>query len=144
LPKAHVEAPVSGSILLAGILLKIGTYGLYRSLYFINQNDIEVIINILIRIRIFGALYSALICFRQVDLKALIAYSSVCHIGFLLSAIFTLRKIRIFGALSIILGHGFCSRGLFFIVNLFYERVHTRRILLLKNISFFFYINRLF
>ena len=133
LPKAHVEAPVSGSIILVGIILKLGGYGLLR---FINLFiEIGLKINfLLVNISLVGGLIVSFICIRQRDLKSLIAYSSVAHIGIVLSGIIRLNYWGITGALVIILAHGLCSSGLFVLVNFSYERIIRRRIYLNKGL----------
>lgn len=133
LPKAHVEAPISGSIILAGIILKLGGYGIIRLIrIFI---IIGVKINFLIlRLRLIGGFLVSLICIRQRDLKSLIAYSSVSHIGLVLSGILTLSYWGITGSLIMIVAHGLCSSGLFCLANIRYERINRRRIYLNKGI----------
>lgn len=134
LPKAHVEAPISGSIILAAVLLKLGIYGIYRfKMFFINE--LIQIRYIIIVISVLGSMIVGVICLFQTDIKSLIAYSSVCHIGIVLRGIIRINFLRSFGSLLLILGHGLCSSGLFCLGNILYERFFTRRLLLLKGIN---------
>jgi len=133
LPKAHVEAPVAGSIILAGVLLKLGGYGLVRVLpifsYF-NKNLSWV----WIRVSVVGGVIVSIICMRQVDIKALIAYSSVAHIGLVLCGLVVFGWWGLNGAVIVIIGHGLCSSGLFCLANIVYERIRTRRLLISKGL----------
>lgn len=133
LPKAHVEAPLSGSIILAGVILKLGSYGLLRLLLIF----IDFIINFnkfILLIRVIGGVISRLICLNQIDIKKLVAYSSVVHIRILLRGLLTLNNWGISGRILIIIAHGLCSSGLFCLVNINYERINSRRILINKGI----------
>jgi len=130
LPKAHVEAPVFGSIILAGVLLKIGRYGLIRLM------EVFVYLNIkfnylIFRFSIVGRLLVGILCLIQVDIKRLVAYSSVVHINIILCALMTIYKLGILGRYIMIISHGLCSSGIFYIVNLYYTR-RGRRILILN------------
>nr|APX39857.1 NADH dehydrogenase subunit 4 [Longitarsus tabidus] len=131
LPKAHVEAPVAGSMILAGIMLKLGGYGLLRMMsllkLFLNNLNIYIII-----ISLFGGFLISLVCIRQSDMKSLIAYSSVSHMGLVLAGIMTFNFWGINGALGMMLAHGLCSSGLFCLANLSYERVFSRSLYLNK------------
>jgi proton-translocating NADH-quinone oxidoreductase chain M len=128
LPEAHVEAPTVGSVLLAGILLKLGVYGFIRfslplfpvaSLYF------TPIIHTLCAI---GVVYGSLAAVRQTDLKRIIAYSSVAHMNLIVIGIFSFNYLGVEGALLQSISHGFVSAALFFIVGMVYARYHTRSI----------------
>lgn len=134
LPKAHVEAPIAGSIVLAAILLKLGGYGLARIITIFYKSALVNISPILIRIRLCGGVITSFLCLRQPDLKSLIAYSSVGHIGLILAGISTNTKWGLCGGLIIIVAHGLCSSALFVLANISYEITNTRRINLTKGI----------
>lgn len=133
LPKAHVEAPVAGSIILAAILLKLGGYGLLRINYLF-QDQVSLTKLPVLSIALIGAVVTSLICLRQPDLKSLIAYSSVGHIGLIIAGLLTGTKTGVFGAMAIIIAHGLISSGLFCLANITYEYTHTRRIALTKGL----------
>nr|UFZ12912.1 NADH dehydrogenase subunit 4 [Platyneuromus soror] len=131
LPKAHVEAPIAGSMILAGIMLKLGGYGLMRVLMM--MKSISLMYNILwISISLIGGFMISLICMRQVDMKSLIAYSSVAHMGIALSGMMTMSFWGWSGSLSMMLAHGLCSSGLFCLANISYERSGSRSLLINK------------
>nr|YP_009646729.1 NADH dehydrogenase subunit 4 [Gonioctena intermedia]APM86024.1 NADH dehydrogenase subunit 4 [Gonioctena intermedia]AVX29549.1 NADH dehydrogenase subunit 4 [Gonioctena intermedia]AVX29562.1 NADH dehydrogenase subunit 4 [Gonioctena intermedia] len=133
LPKAHVEAPIAGSMILAGIMLKLGGYGLLR--FMVLFTDISSYINIVIfNISLIGGFFVSLICIRQSDMKSLIAYSSVSHMGLVLSGIMSLNLWGFWGALTMMLAHGLCSSGLFCLANISYERLYSRSLYLNKGL----------
>jgi len=138
LPKAHVEAPVAGSIILAGVLLKLGGYGLYRLFTLVNWKSFLFLENFLVSFRLVGSLIIGLICLFQIDVKILIAYSSVCHIGLVVGGLLSGSYWGEIGVLLIILGHGLCSSALFCIANFYYERFFIRNLILLKGIMLIF------
>lgn len=133
LVKAHVEAPVAGSIMLAAILLKLGGYGLIRVLI-IFQNLVFKINYLIIILSLIGGVYLRILCLQQVDMKVVVAYSSVVHIRIVLRGLFLIISWRMIGAYIVIIGHGLCSSGLFAILNLNYERLRRRRLLVNKGI----------
>lgn len=133
LPKAHVEAPISGSIILAGIILKLGGYGLIRVYSFLQCSGVKYNF-IWISIRLVGGILIRLVCLCQTDLKSLIAYSSVAHIGIVLAGLITINFWGICGSLSLIIAHGLCSSGLFCLANISYERLGRRSLLINKGI----------
>lgn len=135
LPKAHVEAPVSGSMVLAGILLKLGVYGVLRFGAVVLKR-MSVSKGYFVSVGLVGGLWRCGLCLRQPDLKAFVAYSSVCHIGFGLGGLCRGVSIGRGGRIFIIIGHGFCSSCFFYILYVFYERTFTRRGLVLKGVGY--------
>jgi NADH-quinone oxidoreductase subunit M len=128
LPLAHVEAPAAGSILLAGVLLKIGTYGFLRFSLPMLPDAAAASMPCLLWLSVAGILYGALVALAQSDLKRLIAYSSVSHLGFCMLGIFALNPVAVQGGALQMINHGLSTGGLFALVGMLYERYHTRRI----------------
>ncbi|HXN23598.1 MAG TPA: NADH-quinone oxidoreductase subunit M [Candidatus Dormibacteraeota bacterium] len=131
LPDAHTEAPTAGSVILAGVLLKMGTYGFIRfSLPLLPADPVmrTKIVNIVIVLSIVGIIYGALVCMMQKDMKKLIAYSSVSHLGFCTLGIFVLTPHGLAGSVIQQINHGISTGALFLIVGVLYERRHTRLI----------------
>uniref|UniRef100_UPI0030026C9F NADH dehydrogenase subunit 4 n=1 Tax=Parotis suralis TaxID=1266113 RepID=UPI0030026C9F len=136
LPKAHVEAPVSGSMILAGIMLKLGGYGLIRVLILLQELGLKYNI-IWISISLVGGFYISLKCFCQVDMKSLIAYSSVAHMSMVIGGIMTMNYWGFIGSYIMMIGHGLCSSGMFCLANINYERLHSRSLYINKGMMSF-------
>nr|WVH44988.1 NADH dehydrogenase subunit 4 [Tipula legalis] len=131
LPKAHVEAPVSGSMILAGVLLKLGGYGILRVIPLI-QGINNVFSWYWISISLVGGVLVSFMCLRQTDLKSLIAYSSVAHMSIALSGMLTMTSWGMSGAYTLMIAHGLCSSGMFCLANISYERVGSRSLFINK------------
>ena len=128
LPDAHVEAPTAGSVILAGVLLKMGTYGFYRfSLPILPDATIKWIPFLMI-LSIIGVIYGAMVSLVQKDIKKLVAYSSVSHLGFCMAGMFALTEAGLKGSIMQMVNHGISTGGLFLLVGIVYERTHTRMI----------------
>nr|YP_002970717.1 NADH dehydrogenase subunit 4 [Enithares tibialis]ACJ69542.1 NADH dehydrogenase subunit 4 [Enithares tibialis] len=136
LPKAHVEAPISGSMILAGVLLKLGGYGLIRVMMFIYEYSINYSFFI-ISLSLFGMAIVGFLCLYQVDMKSLIAYSSIAHMGMVICGIFTLNTWGLYGSLIMMIAHGLCSSALFCLANISYERLSSRSLYINKGLITF-------
>ncbi|MFC1562453.1 NADH-quinone oxidoreductase subunit M [candidate division KSB1 bacterium] len=128
LPDAHVEAPTAGSVILAGVLLKMGTYGFLRFSLPLFSGALEVVFPYIAILSVIGILYGAMVSMVQPDLKKLVAYSSVSHLGFVMLGIFSFNNVGIQGSIIQMINHGLSTGALFLIVGMIYERSHTRMI----------------
>jgi NADH-quinone oxidoreductase subunit M len=128
LPDAHTEAPTAGSVILAGVLLKMGTYGLLRFNFGLFPNASRQFASVMITLAVIGIIYGALVAMVQPDVKRLVAYSSVSHMGFVVLGLFSFTEQGMQGALYQMLNHGVSTGALFLFVGMIYERRHTRMI----------------
>jgi len=128
LPDAHVEAPTAGSVILAGVLLKMGTYGFVRYAMPLFPQATIAALPCLIGLSVAGIVYGALVCMVQPDMKKLVAYSSVSHLGFVMLGLFALNLQGVQGGLLQMINHGVSTGGLFLLVGMIYERRHTKAI----------------
>jgi NADH-quinone oxidoreductase subunit M len=130
LPDAHVEAPTAGSVLLAGVMLKIGTYGFLRfAVPFFPQVALSPFVShLMVTLAVVGIIYGALVALVQPDIKKLVAYSSVSHLGFVMLGIWGNTMQSVQGALMVMISHGFSTGALFLLIGMLYERRHTRLI----------------
>jgi NADH-quinone oxidoreductase subunit M len=135
LPLAHVQAPTAGSVILAGILLKIGTYGFARFSIPMLPDATATCVPWLLGLSVAGILYGALVALAQTDIKRLIAYSSVSHLGFCMLGLFALTGLGVQGGVLQMINHGLSTGGLFAVVGMIYERYHTREIRQLSGLS---------
>ncbi len=130
LPDAHVEAPTAGSVLLASVLLKMGTYGFLRFAvpFFPEVALSPAVTTLMVSLAVIGIIYGALVAMVQPDIKKLVAYSSVSHLGFVMLGIWAATLQSVQGALMVMIGHGLSTGALFFLIGMLYERRHTRLI----------------
>src|SRR5688500_16205120 len=135
LPDAHTEAPTAGSVILAGVLLKLGTYGIVRfGLYLFPQASVDLA-PLLLTLAVIGIVYGALVAAVQKDLKRLVAYSSVAHLGFIVLGTFAFTTTGLTGGVLQMVNHGLSTGALFLLVGMIYERRHTRLIAELKGLQ---------
>nr|YP_010175546.1 NADH dehydrogenase subunit 4 [Dasyatis tortonesei]QSL98690.1 NADH dehydrogenase subunit 4 [Dasyatis tortonesei]QTJ25317.1 NADH dehydrogenase subunit 4 [Dasyatis tortonesei] len=134
LPKAHVEAPIAGSMILAAVLLKLGGYGMMRIIPILSPLTKEMAFPFLI-LALWGIIMTSSTCLRQTDLKSLIAYSSVSHMGLVAAAILIQTPWSFAGATALMIAHGLISSTLFCLANTNYERTHTRTLLLTRGMQ---------
>jgi NADH-quinone oxidoreductase subunit M len=130
LPDAHVEAPTAGSVVLAAIMLKLGTFGFLRFAlpFFPTAVTTPWVRNTILALAVIGIIYGALVAMVQPDFKKLVAYSSVSHLGFVMLGIFALTTESVQGALMVMINHGISTGALFLLIGMIYERKHTRMI----------------
>nr|AKA55114.1 NADH dehydrogenase subunit 4 [Hebius vibakari ruthveni] len=131
LPKAHVEAPIAGSMVLAAILLKLGGYGLIRMMQTLPLMKTDVFLPFII-LSLWGAILANITCLQQTDLKSLIAYSSISHMGLVIAAIMIQTQWSMSGTMALMIAHGFTSSALFCLANTSYERTKTRIMILTR------------
>jgi len=135
LPQAHVEAPVAGSVLLAGILIKLGSYGFIRFCLPLLPEGSKFFAPFVFTLAVIAILYASLTTLRQTDLKRIIAYSSVGHMGVVMLGIFSFSVIGMEGSIFLQLAHGIVSSALFIVVTLLYDRFHTRLVKYYRGIT---------
>jgi NADH-quinone oxidoreductase subunit M len=128
LPDAHVQAPTAGSVILAGVLLKMGGYGFIRFSLPMFPEGSAMFVPLMFALSAVAVIYTSLVALVQTDMKKLIAYSSVAHMGFVTFGLFAMNRQGIEGAMMVMLGHGLVSGALFLCVGVVYDRLHTREI----------------
>src|SRR4030095_12984789 len=128
LPDAHTEAPTAGSVILAGLLLKTGAYGMLRFVVPLFPNAAQAFAPIAMTLGVIGILYGAILSLGQTDVKRLVAYTSVSHLGFVLIAVFVSNRLALQGALMTMICHGISTGALFILAGFVQERVHTREL----------------
>jgi NADH-quinone oxidoreductase subunit M len=135
LPDAHTEAPTAGSVILAGVMLKLGSYGFYRLGLYLLPEAVVWAAPVFLTIGVVGIIYGAVVATMQKDLKRLVAYSSVAHMGFIVIGTFALTTEGLQGGLLQMVNHGLSTGALFLLVGMIYERRHTREIAKLKGLQ---------
>lgn len=149
LPEAHVESPTEGSVILAAVLLKVGLYGFLRIIIPIFPQSIIYFSNCIFLLNIFSIIYTSLMTLRQIDMKKVIAYSSIGHMNICMLGICTFNSNSIIASIILMLGHGFITSGLFFLIGVLYDRYKTKIIFYYSGIIytmplfsiFFFFFN---
>nr|QTC32052.1 NADH dehydrogenase subunit 4 [Nisia fuliginosa] len=133
LPSAHVESPVGGSMILAGVMLKLGGYGLIRLIKFMNMFFIKF--NwLMISLSLFSFFFMAVVCMVQSDLKVLIAYSSICHMSLVIGGIFSLSIYGVLGSVILMIGHGLISSMMFFYIGILYKYFNSRSFFIIRGV----------
>ncbi len=127
LPDAHVEAPTAGSVILAGVMLKMGTYGFMKLGFPLFPDATHVFTPLLMTLAVVSIVYGACLALVQNDIKKIIAYSSISHLGYVMLGLLSLELIGIQGAMIQMVSHGLVAAGLFLMVGMIYERCHTPR-----------------
>lgn len=147
LPEAHVEAPTEGSVILAGVLLKLGTYGILRFLFTLFSNATVYYSPLVLLLSCLAIFYTSFTTLRQIDIKRIVAYSSVAHMNMCILGLFTFDPVAIVGSILLMVGHGLVSGGLFFLIGVLYNRYHTKLIKYYSGLvqfmpifSFFFFL----
>jgi proton-translocating NADH-quinone oxidoreductase chain M len=147
LPKAHVEAPTTGSVLLAGILLKLGSYGFIRFVIFLFPTASFYFLPLILSLGVMSIVYASFTVVRQIDLKKIIAYSSIAHMNYLVSAIFVKNLLAITGSILLQISHGLSSSALFLMIGMLYDRFKSRNLYYYRGLvfimplfSFFFFL----
>lgn len=135
LPDAHTEAPTAGSVILAGVMLKLGAYGLLRFGLFLFPEATRFFAPTMLTLAVIGIIYGAIVATMQTDLKRVVAYSSVAHMGFIILGIYSLSVVGVSGGVLQMLNHGVTTPALFIIVAFIYERRHTREISVLSGLA---------
>nr|BCR02926.1 NADH dehydrogenase subunit 4 [Riccardoella reaumuri] len=131
LPNTHVDAPLVGSMVLAGVLLKLGSYGLFK-LLMISFIDFSFLMNYFISISIIGSMIVSFLCMRQVDMKSLVAYSSVVHMGIIILGLYSFSYISLLGVIFMMCAHGICSSCMFYMLNLSYNSFNSRSLIVMR------------
>ncbi len=135
LPDAHTQAPTVGSVVLAAVLLKMGTYGFVRFGLYLFPEAVVWSRNLFLTLAVVGVLYGAVVATMQTDLKRLVAYSSIAHLGFIMLGVFALTSVSVTGGVLQMVSHGVSTGALFLLVGMIYERRHTRQISELRGLQ---------